>query len=161
MRWLTSWGRYDPAMSLLNTVHERERNRAALTEAAALLELKSRGVGALREHHIHFSVPSPLTFVVQCINGLLLSPFIIWTVQYIGSGCISVGKQREDRDVAQRDERVAESLDDLIKEFSFPLFSGLRFVWRCKMKQMTHWHCCWLTHSSRCLKLLTPIAFIR
>lgn len=41
MRWLTSWGRRNPAMSLLNTVHEREKNRAALTEAAALLELKS------------------------------------------------------------------------------------------------------------------------
>lgn len=39
MRWLTSRGQHDQAMSLLNTVYGRVRNQVALIEAAELLEV--------------------------------------------------------------------------------------------------------------------------
>lgn len=50
------------------------------------------------------------------------------------------GKGKRDGDVKRRDECIAGSLDDLIKEFSLLLFLGLGFVWRRKLKQMTHRH---------------------
>lgn len=45
MRWLTSRGQHDQAMSLLNTVYGRVRNQAALIEAAELLELEEQREG--------------------------------------------------------------------------------------------------------------------
>lgn len=74
---LTSRGQHDQAMSLLNTVSERKGEKSGRPDRSRRAIRTVGAKGGRGEHHIHFSVPSPLTFAVQCINGLLLSPFII------------------------------------------------------------------------------------